>query len=59
MKNILVALSFLFTSIICLAPASHAQESRPNILLIVVDDMGYSDIRPFGGKVCRVSDRTR
>ena len=24
---------------------------RPNILLIVVDDMGYSDISPFGGEI--------
>ena len=27
------------------------EESRPNILLIVVDDMGYSDILPFGGEI--------
>lgn len=24
---------------------------RPNILLIVADDMGYSDIAPFGGEI--------
>jgi arylsulfatase A-like enzyme len=24
---------------------------RPNVLLIVVDDMGYSDIGPFGGEI--------
>ena len=23
----------------------------PNILLIVVDDMGFSDIQPFGGEI--------
>ncbi|MDC1288208.1 sulfatase-like hydrolase/transferase, partial [Gammaproteobacteria bacterium] len=28
-----------------------AANSRPNILLIVVDDMGYSDIAPFGGEI--------
>jgi arylsulfatase len=27
------------------------EETRPNILLIVVDDMGFSDIRPFGGEI--------
>ena len=27
------------------------EERRPNILLIVVDDMGYSDIGPFGGEI--------
>jgi arylsulfatase A-like enzyme len=26
-------------------------DTRPNILLIVVDDMGYSDIAPFGGEI--------
>ncbi|MDH3999089.1 MAG: sulfatase-like hydrolase/transferase, partial [Desulfuromonadales bacterium] len=26
-------------------------ESRPNILLIAVDDMGYSDIGPFGSEI--------
>ena len=25
--------------------------ARPNILVILVDDMGYSDISPFGGEV--------
>lgn len=30
---------------------SHAEAERPNILLIVVDDMGYSDIGPFGGEI--------
>lgn len=28
-----------------------AKDNLPNILLIVVDDMGYSDIGPFGGEV--------
>lgn len=27
------------------------ETQRPNILLIVVDDMGYSDIGPFGGEI--------
>ncbi len=27
------------------------RRQRPNILLIVVDDMGYSDIEPFGGEI--------
>ncbi len=31
----------------------HGKDSkkRPNILLVVVDDMGYSDIGPFGGEI--------
>lgn len=28
-----------------------AADERPNILLIVTDDMGYSDIGPFGGEI--------
>jgi len=28
-----------------------APESAPNIVLILVDDMGYSDIGPFGSEV--------
>lgn len=31
--------------------SSHAADKRPNILLIVADDMGYSDIGPFGGEI--------
>ena len=30
---------------------SDQEDSRTNILLIVVDDMGYSDILPFGGEI--------
>lgn len=26
-------------------------QHRPNLLLIVVDDMGYSDCQPFGGEI--------
>ncbi len=33
------------------ATLSHAADERPNILLIVTDDMGYSDIGPFGGEI--------
>ena len=31
--------------------ASAQQAQRPNIMLIVVDDMGYSDLQCFGGEV--------
>ena len=36
------------------SPAARAHQSaddRPNILMIVVDDMGYSDPSAFGGEV--------
>lgn len=31
--------------------AAQAQAERPNIMLIVVDDMGYSDLGCFGGEI--------
>ena len=41
-----------FAILFCLVLGfAHAKEMRPNILLIVVDDMAYSDISPFGGEV--------
>ena len=30
---------------------AQSQAKRPNILLIVADDMGYSDFEPFGGEI--------
>ena len=43
----LVLLPFLIAH----ASACYAEETRPNVLLIVADDMGYSDIGPFGGEI--------
>jgi arylsulfatase len=43
---------FLITAVLTLGCSlAIAADNRPNILLIVVDDMGYSDIGPFGGEV--------
>ncbi|MCZ0963855.1 arylsulfatase [Paracoccus benzoatiresistens] len=33
------------------AGAAHAQDKRPNILLIVADDAGYADLGSFGGEI--------
>jgi len=33
------------------AQAATTPDKRPNILVIVADDMGYSDIQPYGGEV--------
>ena len=53
MKNIIfcmIALTFLTA---CNQGASKTEEttSPPNIILIVADDLGYSDIGPFGGDI--------
>ncbi|MBT1688506.1 arylsulfatase [Dawidia soli] len=36
---------------VCLFPLSVAAQQRPNIVLILADDMGYSDLSSYGGEV--------
>ncbi len=39
-------------ALLCLSALSHLRSAeRPNIILINIDDLGYADIAPFGGKV--------
>jgi arylsulfatase len=45
-KNLWLAALFF-----ALVTSGVAQGSPPNVLLIVADDMGYSDIGPFGGEI--------
>lgn len=49
MKKFHCALTALPALLPAIASAQQAQ--RPNIMLIVVDDMGYSDLECFGGEV--------
>jgi len=50
--NRIIPLAIIFIVFFCWPSSLLAkEETRPNILLIVVDDMGYSDIGPFGGEV--------
>lgn len=45
------ALVLLISSLALSASVASADERKPNILLIVADDLGYSDIAPFGGEI--------
>lgn len=41
-----------FTSLLAAAPAGlAARAERPNLLVILADDLGYSDIGPYGGEI--------
>lgn len=45
MKNLLLVPLLLVTTTVSLA------ESRPNIVLVITDDMGFSDIGCYGGEI--------
>lgn len=47
LKRVLGNLLGLFLS----ASAAHAEPSKPNIIVIISDDMGYSDIGCYGGEI--------
>ena len=46
---LLVVLSTLLFS--CNQPQQESENDKPNIIIIVADDLGYSDIAPFGGNI--------
>lgn len=48
---IVVAFIFLSDPQSTAATGSYAENSQPNILLIVADDLGYSDLGSFGGEI--------
>lgn len=41
----------LFWSLLAMSCASLGAAQRPNILVVLVDDMGWSDIGPYGGEI--------
>lgn len=51
MKNTIALLSVLLFA--PFANLAAADTSKPNIVLILIDDMGYGDIEPFGCKNCK------
>src|ERR1051326_363595 len=38
----------LVLSLVTLVPARAAEEPKPNVVIIFIDDLGYADIGPFG-----------
>lgn len=42
---------FTLLSVLLLATWARADDERPNVLFILVDDLGWSDIGPFGGEI--------
>lgn len=53
--------ALFITAIVLLSSASHAQrqETRPNVVLIISDYMGYRDIEPYGATDIRTPSLSR
>ncbi len=46
--------SFLFLTLIVSAQPAFADDDRPNIVFILADDLGYGDVKCFGGERCLI-----
>lgn len=44
-------LASLLIALVIAVPSAQAKERRPNLLVIVADDLGYSDLGAFGGEI--------
>jgi len=51
MKDYVVMVVAVLSMLMPQMCAAGPQQGKPNILLIMVDDMGWSDIGPFGGEI--------
>lgn len=52
-KGIQLVLSFIFLMLMTVGMGQEvkAQEEKPNVLLILADDLGYSDLGSYGGEI--------
>ncbi len=46
-----ISLAFVALSLFACTPAKQAEQVRPNILLIVADDLGYSELGAYGSEI--------
>lgn len=51
MRSTVVSLALLFIAQLCSAVAPARDDQRPNIVVILLDDVGYSDIGSFGSEI--------
>ncbi|MBM0104905.1 arylsulfatase [Steroidobacter sp. S1-65] len=51
MRSTVVSLALLFIAQLCSAAAPARDDQRPNIVVILLDDVGYSDIGSFGSEI--------
>ena len=47
----LLAASLSLGTVVGWGPTANAADERPNIVLIVADDVGYADMGMFGGEI--------
>ncbi|PYJ03610.1 MAG: arylsulfatase [Verrucomicrobia bacterium] len=59
LRNLIAMLAVLGVWLCAPAPARAAVTAKPNFVVILIDDLGYGDIGPFGSKVNRTPNLDR
>jgi arylsulfatase A-like enzyme len=59
LRNLLSTLAILGVLLTLSATARAADTPKPNLVIILIDDMGYGDIGPFGSKLNRTPNLDR